>query len=287
MQQCGDGGESGEPDLSHAEKAETPSPEADDSSRKPRGPDHAEAREPPSRDSAEPVPSDKHKPLRPLPGSRASRVKPSELWSAWFGAVSSADCSLGVFFHSLRELPRGDRGPTSSTRSGQRLWPMPLPYPSLLLPGCGERDPDQLALNAIVLVLDWLHLGQPSVCKAELGLSLGRPLNPRQWRALDLLRGSVQCWSRGADVGPSEMGRAAAKFEGLEDLLEGAKGRAVEIGVRELKRLGSAKLTTRLPCQALPVDASRLRFVERPAFDPLPYLDSPTRALYSRLSTPA
>ncbi|CAE7908987.1 unnamed protein product, partial [Symbiodinium microadriaticum] len=117
-----------------------------------------------------------------------------------------------------------DRGPTSSTGGGQRLWPMPLPYPSLLLPGCGERDPDQLALNAIVLVLDWLHLGQPSVCKAELGLSLGRPLNPRQWRALDLLRGSVHRWNRGADVGPSEMGRAAAKFEGLEDLLEGAKG---------------------------------------------------------------
>ena len=122
MQQCGDGSEPDESDPSHAEKAATPSPEADDSSRKPRGPVHAEVRELPSRDSAEPVPSGKQK---PLPGSRASRVKPSELWSAWFGAVSSADCSLGVFFHSLRELPRGDHargkdGPFSGplTRAG-------------------------------------------------------------------------------------------------------------------------------------------------------------------------
>ena len=279
VQQCGDERASGKLEPSHVEKVETPFPETADPSRKLRGPDQAALQGPSSRDSAGPVPPDKHK---PVPGSRASKVKPSELWSAWFGAVSSADCSLGIFFHSLRELPRGDRGPTAATRGGQRLWPMPLPYPSLLLPGCGERDPDQLALNAIVLVLDWLHLGQPSVCKAELGLSLGRPLNPRQWRALDLLRGSVQRWNRGAEVGPSEMGRAAAKFEGLEDLLEGAKRRADEFGFRELRRLGSAKLTTRLPCHALPVDASRLRFVERPSFDPLPYLDSPTRALYSR-----
>ena len=42
------------------------------------------------------------------------------------------------------------------------------------------------------------------------------------------------------------------------------------------------KLHTQVPCHALPVDASRLRFTGRPSFDPQPFLDSPTRQLYAR-----
>ena len=90
-------------------------------------------------------------PSKPLPGSRATTVQPAGLWHAWFGALSSSDCGLGVFFHSLRELPREEWQPSQH----QRLWPMPLPYPELLVPGCPHRRADRL--------LNWLHLGQPNM----------------------------------------------------------------------------------------------------------------------------
>ena len=73
---------------------------------------------------------------KPLPGSCAMPCTASLLWDAWFGAVSSSDCALSVFFHSLRELPRQGRGPAAASPSAQRrVWPMPLPYPELLVPG--------------------------------------------------------------------------------------------------------------------------------------------------------
>ena len=42
---------------------------------------------------------------------------------------------------------------------------MPLPYPELLIPGSPAREADRLGMNAIVLVLNWLLLGQPAVCR--------------------------------------------------------------------------------------------------------------------------
>ena len=80
-------------------------------------------------------------PSKPLPGSRATTVQPADLWHAWFGALSSADCGLSVFFHSLRELPREGRGPSLRASHHQRLWPMPLPYPELLVPGAATEEP--------------------------------------------------------------------------------------------------------------------------------------------------
>ena len=70
-----------------------------------------------------------------VPGARASPVTASGLWSEWFGALSSSDCSLSIFFHSLRELPRKDRGPSSSSASScRRVWPMPLAFSGAVSP---------------------------------------------------------------------------------------------------------------------------------------------------------
>ena len=206
-------------------------------------PKECEARSQPPEVSATPAP-DGLRFRKPLPGTRATPVTASELWAEWFGALSASDCGLSVFFHTLRELPRKGRGPSADSSSSRtrRTWPMPLPYPELLIPGSPAREADRLGMNAIVLVLNWLFLGQPSICRAELQIDLGQSPSPRQWRRLELLRPSVQRWNLVPTVGPSEMGRAAAKYEGLEDLLA-----SIKVGMKGAReKMSSRSGTVRL-----------------------------------------
>ena len=57
------------------------------------------------------------------------------------------------------------------------------------------------------------------------------------------------------------MGRAASKFEGLEDLL-GSVVRGIDrAGRQAVAAQGTVRLKLSQPCHALPVDADRLRFV--------------------------
>ena len=81
------------------------------------------------------------------PGARAAPATSSALWSEFFATLGRADCSLSTFFHSLRLLPGAELGLSSSEKdsSTRRVWPMPLPYPSLLQVGAGaERCPQFL-----------------------------------------------------------------------------------------------------------------------------------------------
>ena len=219
---------------------------------------------------------------KPLPGTRATPVTACELWAEWFGALSASDCELSIFFHSLRELLRKGRGPSadSSRSSTRRTWPMPLPYPELLIPGSPAREAGRLGMNAIVLVLNGLFLGQPVICRPELQIDLGQSPSPRQWRRLELLKPAVERWNRVPTVGPSEMGRAAAKYEGLEDLLA-----SVEVGMQGARekmssRFGTVRLKLQQPLHALPVDCDRIKFVGVPTFDPRPFLDNVSRRIY-------
>ncbi|CAE7711939.1 unnamed protein product [Symbiodinium sp. CCMP2592] len=220
-----------------------------------------------------------------VPGTRATPVTASRLWEEWFGALSSSDCSLSIFFHSLRELPRRGRGPHGdSAQSRRKIWPMPLPYPELLLPGNSTRDAERLSLNALVLVLNWLFLGQPAVCRADHEIKLGRDLHPRQWQRVEALRSSVQRWNATPTVGPSEMGRAAAKFEALEDLLSAISRGFGELRLAGRSLEGAVRMKLSRPCHALPVDCDRIKFVGEPSFDPRPYLDNYSRAIYENPS---
>ena len=153
---------------------------------------------------------------------------------------------------------------------------MPLPYPELMLPGSPVRDASRLSLNAIVLVLNWLFLGQPSLCRGELGVYVGSMGNCRQWKAIARLRPAVERWNQHGPVGPSDMGRAAAKFEGLEDLLDAVTRGIQRLGKQAVRANGSVRLRVPQPCHALPVDADRLR---KPTFDPLDFLDNQSRRI--------
>ena len=216
------------------------------------------------------------------PGARAPTVKPAEIWSEFFLSLSRAKCSLSSFFHSIRLLPRTERGPPGTSRASQggRIWPMPLPFPEQLTPGCA-RDPDALGLNAVILVLDWLFLGQPVSARKDLRLSLGETLTSGQRAAAASLKQGVRAWNSGGPFSPKDLGRAATKFEGLHDMLAACQHEwreILEAGIPPEESLFSYSA----PCGVLPVEPSRLNFVGQPSFDPVPFLDSANRATYLR-----
>ena len=66
----------------------------------------------------------------------------------------------------------------------------------LLKPGFErDRDPTELGLNAVILILDWLFLGQPSAPSRGLHLGLGEPLTEAQLGAVKSLRMGVEDWN--------------------------------------------------------------------------------------------
>ena len=77
------------------------------------------------------------------------------------------------------------------------------------------------------------------------------------------------------------MGRAAAEFEGLEDLLQAVKQGMRRAGKQAARDDGSIRVKVSQPCHALPVDADRLRFVGKPSFDLLEFLDNQSRRIYA------
>ena len=215
------------------------------------------------------------------PGSRAPVVTSSRLWEQFLECLSRSRGDFSSFFHSLRLLPSAELGPTEqgSAATSGRIWPMPLPYPSLLQSGAGRtRCPSQLGINCVVLTLNWLYLGQPSTCPRTLSLHLGAKPSARQWRAVLNLKRNVEFWNRAGTFGPAEMGRAASKFEGLEDRLQACKREWAS--VPEGLPLSEACLSFEVPSHALPVEPDRLNFPGQPSFDPTPFLDTANRRVY-------
>ena len=218
------------------------------------------------------------------PGARPRPVSPPQLWSDFFLCVSRAKCSLSAFFHSLRLLPRRERGPPGAAcpphQQGSRVWPMPLPYPEALVSG-GTRETEQLGANAVVLVLDWLFLGQPKSVSKGLRLAFGEPLSPKQQEAVASLRLGVQAWNSAGPFSAKDLGRSASKFEGLQDMLLACQEEWK--GLQESGAPASEALFGyAAPFGVLPVEPGRLNFVGEPSFDPVPFLDSQNRATYQR-----
>ena len=95
-----------------------------------------------------------------LPGARARAVRPSDVWSSCFSVLGRAKTPLSSFWHSLRSAKPGAEPGLKG-----HVWPMPIPFLSLHLPHANRKQRDlnrKLALNATVLALTWLYLGQPA-----------------------------------------------------------------------------------------------------------------------------
>ena len=156
---------------------------------------------------------------------------------------------------------------------------MPLPYPGLLKPGSDRnRDPIELGLNAVILILDWLFLGQPAQPSRGLRLGLGEPLTKAQLGALRSLRRGVEDWNISGPFGPEQLGRSAPKFESLYDMLRACQQEYD--GLAPGTSLDEAVFSFSTPSHVLPVEPDRLNFVDRPSFDPRPYLDKAKRRTY-------
>ena len=73
-------------------------------------------------------------------------------------------------------------------------------------------------MNCCIICLNYLHLGRPSNCPANL--KAGNRLSKSQWSIVRRLEVFLDDWISCEKVGPSAMGRTAPKVESLEEMLE-------------------------------------------------------------------
>ena len=150
-----------------------------------------------------------------VPGEFAPSSQILKLWNSMGRLLLKSKTPFAKFLHSLKSLPLLEDRSTAST-----TWPMPLPYPHLLRPENADSAQVpfpiralQKALNLIVAMLDWLHMGQPEVCPRALALH--RPLTLKQWRVVRKFESLLEEVQFSKTIKASDMGRAAAKVESL------------------------------------------------------------------------
>ena len=179
------------------------------------------------------------------------------------------------------------------------LWPIPIPYPEAFR-AANSQDWRKRKISLQIVVLDWLFLGKPAA--APSCLRNGRKLSAKQWRVVVRMEALAEDMNSIFCVTAQDMGRSAAKTEMHDDEL-GALHRACaavasmagNYGVGDVrKRAGNGskgsspgawgtvagQLQTSSNFTAKSIVADRINFGPAPAFDPLPFLDSKTAAMY-------
>lgn len=188
------------------------------------------------------------------------------------------------------------------------LWPMPVPYPLALVSkssSSATHVPVQLAVNLLVVALNWLHLRRPRTCPSEVVLF--QKLSKLQWKVVRYMEQALTAWNISDPIDSSTMGRAASKVEDIELLLAklGSFESSVESIFEELQPRNSEFLHARsvfstfapglqadsageligqLPGSQLSVaktiEADRIDFRGQPDFDAAPFLDPLGKSLY-------
>lgn len=149
-----------------------------------------------------------------VPGARASTVH-GRIWDTCFSVTLRLRTGLSTLLHKILQA-----GAFKMKAQKGNVWPMPLPYPEAL---CKRRRrtlarlQERLALNYLVLVLDWLAMGEKLVDVSCIGL--GSPLNSKQWEVVRRLAPLVRQWVDHEEVDSAAMGRSAAKMETVEDAI--------------------------------------------------------------------
>lgn len=183
------------------------------------------------------------------------------------------------------------------------VWPIPLPFISQQIAD-RKHGPIRKALNAMVMVLSWLHLGQPSHVPSDFCAACR--LTGEQRAVVNRLERLSAEWIDAPPVAASDMGRTAGKVETLEDMMAVLHREAATLlpsegsglwkpsalqkqgggSTEERKRPTSRTTSTKKSPMfqevqvAKEIEANRLTFGGRPAFEPLDYLDEPTAELY-------
>ncbi len=218
--------------------------------------------------------------------------------------VLHSGSTFGVFLQSLLSLqlhPRND-----GTCRGS-VWPLPMPYPEVFLGGPVYGSVwRKKRLCLLVLLLDWFWLGRPKVCPGVLWL--GRRLTAKQWRIVSKLESLAEDLNSVDEVAAGDMGRGAGKVELQDDELASLQHRAMagfstfgsygslpkflhgfhpgygskfaeefEEGLYG-KFVGETKPVSHVAAKT--IQADRIHFEGVPQFDPSPFLDPKTSALF-------
>lgn len=154
-----------------------------------------------------------------VPGANARKVNATSLWTSLARWVLKSKTSFSTFLHSYLHNDRTDAFGTAAN-----LWPMPAPYNCWFWraecqPGKAEATTvaRQKAVNLVVLMLSWLHMKRPTRCPP--GLSPHTRLSRKQWGIIQRFEAQLKGVELVGMVGPTEMGRTAAKMEGLDSIL--------------------------------------------------------------------
>ena len=162
------------------------------------------------------------------PGSKATTVA-ANVWDLAFETVSRARSDLSSTFHRICSSRKD-----SVSLPDWKVWPMPLPFPEMHAQKARRRQvdgPRKMALNYLVLILNFIAAGESPVVTDNIGL--GSRLSRGQWAVVKRLQPLVDSWNSQPDVDASAMGRSAAKVESIEALLkERCRRMSVLLGLR-------------------------------------------------------
>lgn len=232
-----------------------------------------------------------------VPGARASTYVGRSVLNSFLRHLMRSRSRVGAFARSFC-CQTFDRAMTHDT-AFRGLFPVPIPYPEALCRGARDdarRLCEKKAICAVVIVLNYLHLGRPRECSKEL--LMRRPLSKIQWDGVRRLEFLMKAWLDVSPVDANSMGRIAGKVESLEDSLK-----ALEKAAQSLDQHGRDYFSARVPAEdfaprvargwsvgILPhcdefstfkqVDPSRLSFTGVPGFDPSYFLDEGGRRIY-------
>ena len=228
-------------------------------------------------------------------GSSASPIRIPAFLNSLPRWLLQLNCGFRGFLRSILQSQGLDEQPTSLSSS---IWPMPPPYPEVFRSGAGSKPGNHLRrlVSLQVVALDWLCLNEAG--SAPECIRIGRRLNSRQWSAVKMLEHLGTDGNTPEFIQAGDMGRAAAKMEGFENVL-GAVTRALSclsstVGsyhaaglskhVMEEAPLKCGRLVGRCEISgnvtAKPLVSARLTLPDKPKFDPLPFFDDGTADLY-------
>ena len=233
-----------------------------------------------------------------VPGLDAPEVLVPQLLNSLPRLLLKAGDGLSQFLHSML----GGKPSLRDEGTPLGLWPIPIPFPEAFRSSDGgEWRKRRLALQ--IVVLDWLFLGKPAACPASL--CIGRRLTAKQWRVVTRMEFLAEDMNSVFRVAAQDMGRSAAKTEMHDGELaalhracsfltsnagmygicaRSSSSRAgnglVDVGSSAAwgEVVGSVPATANFTAKK--IEADRIKFGQEPRFDPLPYLDAKTAAMY-------
>lgn len=234
-----------------------------------------------------------------VPGASAPTFEGAAIFDMSLQHLLRSRSRLGGFARSFAAL---HFAPFIEEEAAQHsdCFPMPLPYPEVF-GRRARRTGEGLALKkgvtSLLVVLNFLHSNRARAVPKTL--RAGTRLTKRQWEVVRRLEHLMKGWLEVSQIGPAEMGRTAAKIETLDSMLCSLEEQARVLARSSQysttknsefvvgdpsKRLG--KFSGRCGVDQMstfkPVDPSRLKFVGQPLFNPSPYLDPLSRAVFEQ-----